>query len=62
VPFLAGLVSEGAGWLIRFVSPHFAWLKIAGFLSLQISLALLVGISLWSVFTADQGNNYTGGK
>ena len=62
VPFLAGLVSEGAGWLIRFVSPHFAWLKIAGFLSLQISLALLVGIALWSVFTPEQSNNYTDSK
>jgi hypothetical protein len=59
VPFLSGLISEGAGWLVRFGSPHFALLKIAGFLSLQTSLAVLVGISLWSVFTAGQGNNYT---
>ena len=35
---------------MRFVSPSFAWLKIAGFLALQTSLATLVGLSLWSVF------------
>jgi hypothetical protein len=59
VPFLAGLVSEGAGWLVRFVSPHFAIMKIAGFLALQLSLATLVGISLWSVFAGGQGKNYS---
>lgn len=50
LPFLSGLVDEGAGWLVRFGSPHFAWLKIAGFLALQTSLAALVALSLWSVF------------
>ena len=50
LPFLSGLVDEGAGWLVRFVSPGFAWLKIAGFLALQTSLATLIGLSLWSVF------------
>jgi hypothetical protein len=50
LPFLSGLVDEGSGWLVRFVSPHFAWLKIAGFLALQTSLAALVALSLWSVF------------
>jgi len=50
LPFLSGLVDEGSGWLVRFVSPHFAWLKIAGFLALQTSLAALVTLSLWSVF------------
>jgi hypothetical protein len=50
LPFLSGLLDEGSGWLVRFVSPHFAWLKIAGFLALQTSLATLVALSLWSVF------------
>lgn len=60
VPFLAGLVSEGSGWLVRFVSPAFAPVKVAGFLLLQTSLAVLVLISLWSVFTTRQSENYTG--
>lgn len=60
VPFAAGLLDEGAGWLVRFVSPHFAIVKVAGFLLLQTSLAALVVISLWSVFTPRQGENYVG--
>jgi hypothetical protein len=58
-PFLAALLDEGAGWLVRFVSPNFAIVKIAGFLLLQGSLALLVGLSLWAVFVGT-GENYVG--
>jgi hypothetical protein len=60
VPFVSAFVDEGAGWLVRFVSPGFAWLKIAGFLLLQASLAALVGVSLWAVFGGRQGENYAG--
>jgi hypothetical protein len=56
LPFLAGLVNEGAGWLVRFVDPGFAVVKVAGFLLLQGSLAALVGISLWAVFVGSQEN------
>ena len=59
VPFLAGFLDEGGGWLVRYVSPSFAYLKIGGFLLLQTSLATLVGISLWSVFAGSQ-RNYDG--
>ena len=58
-PFLAALLDEGAGWLVRFVSPDFAIVKIAGFLLLQGSLALLVGLSLWAVFVGSS-ENYVG--
>jgi hypothetical protein len=47
--------------LVRFVHPGFAWAKIAGFLALQTSLALLVGISLWAVFSGTQ-RNYNGAR
>ncbi len=50
VPFAAAFLEEGAGWLVRFGHPGFAWLKIGGFLLLQGSLALLIVISVWSVF------------
>jgi hypothetical protein len=50
VPFLSAILDEGSGWLVRFADPRFAYLKIAGFLLLQTSLAVLVGASLWSVF------------
>ncbi len=59
VPFLAGFVAEGAGWLVRFAHPGFAYLKIAGFLLLETSLAVLVAVSLWAVFAGSQ-NNYDG--
>jgi hypothetical protein len=56
VPFLAGFVDEGAGWLVRFAHPGFAYLKIAGFLLLETSLAVLVAVSLWAVFAGSQHN------
>jgi hypothetical protein len=59
IPFLSAALDEGAGWLVRFGHPAFAWLKIAGFLLLQGSLALLVGLALWSVFAGSQ-RNYAG--
>lgn len=59
LPFAAALLDEGSGWLVRFASPHFAWLKIAGFLTLQASLLALVGLSLWAVFVGSQ-RNYSG--
>jgi hypothetical protein len=59
VPFAAALLDEGSGWLVRFVHPGFAWLKVAGFLLLQASLAALVGVSLWTVFAGSQ-RQYSG--
>jgi hypothetical protein len=47
--FVSALADEIAGWLVRFVHPAFAWLKIAAFVTLEFSLAamlLLVGASL----------------
>jgi hypothetical protein len=49
LPFAAALLDEGAGWLVRFAHPLFAWAKVAGFLALQTSLAALIGVSLWAV-------------
>jgi hypothetical protein len=39
--FLSALINEGSNYLIRFVDPDFAWLKIFTFLTLQASLILL---------------------
>jgi hypothetical protein len=54
IPFSAALLDEGGGWLVRFVHPLFAYLKIAGFVVLEISLAVLICVSLWAVFTGTQ--------
>ena len=61
VPFVAALLSEGAGWLVRYAGAGFAWTKIAGFLLLQGSLAALILIAVGSVFSARQGENYVAG-
>ncbi|MGE0826783.1 MAG: hypothetical protein AB7G75_20330 [Candidatus Binatia bacterium] len=54
VPFVSALLDEGSGWLVRFVHPGFAYLKILGFLSLEISLAALMACSLWAIFMGSQ--------
>ncbi len=60
LPFAAAALDEGASWLVRFVSPWFAYAKIAGFLSLQASLATLIGVSLWAVFRGTSENYRSG--
>jgi len=55
--FLAALADEASGWLVRFVSPAFAYLKVASFLALETVLAFMVGAVLWAIFTA-QPNDY----
>ena len=60
VPFLSGFLSEGAGWLVRYGGAEFAILKVFAFLLLQTSLLVLVLISLWSVFSEKQTQNYAG--
>ncbi len=41
--FLAALFNEASGWLVRFVDPGFAVLKVASFLAFQAILAFLLG-------------------
>src|SRR3989304_4774653 len=55
--FGSALAGEAAGWLVRFVAPWFAYLKIAAFLTLQATLAFLVGAVLWALVTG-QPNDY----
>lgn len=49
--FTGGLVHEGSGWLVRFVHPGFAYVKIAGFLTLQVSLLVLMIAAAWALST-----------
>lgn len=42
--FGSALMGEASGWLVRFVSPGFAVLKIASFLTFQAVLALLIAV------------------
>jgi hypothetical protein len=52
--FGAGLADEGAGWLVRFVHPGFAYAKIGAFLLLQGAL----GVLLVAVLTVAAGGGY----
>jgi hypothetical protein len=56
LPFGAALLDEAASWLVRYGHPVFAYAKIAGFLLLETSLAVLIGVSLWAVFAGSQRN------
>jgi len=42
VAFVSAALDEGSGWLVRFVSPAFAPLKIVGFLGLQAAIGCLL--------------------
>ena len=41
--FGSSFIGEGSGWLVRFVSPGFAILKVACFVTFQAVLAVLIG-------------------
>jgi hypothetical protein len=58
--FASALADESAGWLVVYVSPVFAYLKIAGFVVLQTTLAIMVGAVLWALATG-QPNDYRSG-
>ena len=55
--FASALADEASGWLVRFVSPVFAYVKVAGFLGVEAVLAFMVGAVLWAIYTA-QPNDY----
>jgi len=40
--FAFALLDEGGGWLVRFVDPSFAVVKVAGFIGLQATLLFLL--------------------
>jgi hypothetical protein len=40
--FVSALFEESAGWLVRFVSPSFAPLKVVGFVGLQVAILVLI--------------------
>jgi len=59
--FAAALGDEAAGWLVRFVAPAFAYLKIGSFLVLQTTLAVMLVAVAWALATA-QPNAYRDGE
>lgn len=49
--FLSALGDIAGGWLIRYVSPDFAYLKIASVLVLQASIAVLMILVVWFLYS-----------
>lgn len=55
VSFLSALSNEAAGWLVRFVHPNFAYLKIVSFVVFQSCLAfLLIALALFLALSASK--------
>jgi hypothetical protein len=46
IAFLSTLLNEASSWLVRFVDPAFAYLKVGAFVTMQGSLIFLV-VVLW---------------
>jgi hypothetical protein len=49
--FVSAVTDELSGWLVRFVHPGFAWLKISAFILLETSLLLLSVLVIWSLLS-----------
>jgi len=52
IVFASAIADEIAGWLVRYVHPHFAYFKIGAFLMLEISLAALIIVVIISLVQA----------
>lgn len=50
--YLSAVADEAGGWLVRFVHPDFAYFKIGAFLLLEMSLAALLIIVIYSMIQA----------
>lgn len=52
--FLSAMGDIVSGWLIRYVSPTFAYLKIVSFIVLLTTLALLMIIVIWYLYSSQK--------
>lgn len=57
--FISALGDISGGWLIRYVSPQFAYLKITSVIILQISLAILMAVVVMLLYQKKKRNIYT---
>jgi hypothetical protein len=48
--FLSALLDEAGSWLVRFVHPGFAYVKILGFVGLEVTLGLMIAIVGYAVW------------
>ena len=57
--FGSSFVGEASGWLVRFVSPAFAVLKVACFLTFQGTLAVLIAVLAMFLYKAGRTHRRT---
>ena len=55
--YSSAFLNEAAGWLIRFIHPYFAYFKIITFITLEVSLATLIGLIIGSLLKARHKRN-----
>ena len=58
--FGAAVASESGGWLVRFVSPSLAPIKIGGFFALEALLGILLGVVAWTLWGGSSFNGHNG--
>ncbi len=49
--FVSAFLDESAGWLVRFVHPGFAYLKIGAFVTLELSLLAVITLVFYALWT-----------
>ena len=52
ISYSSALGDIAGGWLVRFVSPGFAYFKLVSFAVLQISLAVIIGVIIYHLFSS----------
>ncbi len=55
--YFSAIADELGGWLVRFAHPYFAYFKIAAFVLLEFSLALLVAVVVISLVQSRRKGN-----
>ncbi len=58
--FSAAVASESGGWLVRFVSPSLAPVKIAGFFALEALLGILLAVIAWNLWGGSSFHGHNG--
>ncbi len=59
-PFSAAVASESGGWLVRFVSPWLAPVKIVGFFALEALLGILLVVVAWNLWGGSSFHGHNG--
>jgi hypothetical protein len=60
--FLSAFFNEAAGWLVRFIHPQFAWLKVITFVVLQGTLAFLIFALAWLLLQGQRATANSGSR